>query len=227
MIVGDLAREVAALLNDAEEDFEFTRWTESDLIEYANDAAVQITQLRAAEFSAPHTIDLVAGARQTLPAGGLVFYRVVGTIDRAGRTVGQPSATDIAATRVAANWFEALACRVVTGDYLACSFAFDPDDQKAFYVDPPVPHGKEVQVVVLYADTPPHAGEKDALPVPDIYHNAVIEWMLYRAFGKDTESATDSMRSAEHLKTFGGMMAAAQDVYDRHTKQVSGDAKSR
>nr|WP_157651721.1 DUF6682 family protein [Burkholderia ubonensis] len=227
MIVRDVVREVAALLNDDEDGFEFTHWTESDLVEYANDAALQITQWRAAEFSKPHTIDLAAGARQTLPSDGLAFYRVAGTVDRYGRTIGQPSATDIAATRIAANWFEPIACRRTTGDYVVRSFSFDADDQTAFYVDPPVPPGKAVQAIVVYASVPARADGGDALPVPSIYHNAVIEWMLYRAFGKDTESATDAMRSAEHHTTFNNMMAGAQQVYDRYTKQVASNGKPR
>ncbi|WP_319000701.1 phage adaptor protein [Burkholderia metallica] len=227
MIVRDVVREVAALLNDDEEEFEFTHWTESDLVEYANDAALQITQWRAGEFSKPHTIDLVAGARQTLPSDGIAFYRVAGTIDRYGRTIGQPSATDTAATRIAANWFEQLACRRLTGDYAVRSFASDADDQTAFYVDPPVPPGKKIQAVVLYASVPVRAEAGDVLLVPAIYHNAVIEWMLYRAYGKDTESATDAMRSTEHHTTFNNMMAGAQQLYDRYTKQVTNYGKSR
>ncbi|WP_346779496.1 DUF6682 family protein [Burkholderia sp. Ac-20345] len=227
MIVRDVVREVAALLNDDEEGFEFTHWTESDLVEYANDAAIQITQWRVSEFSKPHTIDLVAGARQTLPADALAFYRVAGTVDRYGRTIGQPSATDVAATRIAANWFESLACRRSTGDYVVRSFSFDSDDQTSFYVDPPVPPGKKVQAVVVYASVPDRAEVDGALSVPPIYHNAVIEWMLYRAYGKDTESATDAMRSTEHHTTFNNMMAAAQQIYDRYTKQVTSNGKPR
>ncbi|NML34515.1 phage adaptor protein [Paraburkholderia antibiotica] len=226
MIAGAIALEVAKLLSDAEPGHKFTRWTKAELIEYANDAALQITQLRALEFSQPHKLELVAGARQTLPAGGIFFSRVAGTYDAYGRVVGQPSATDSAATRIAANWFEPIVCRTPTRDYIVRSYSLDPDDQGAFYVDPPVPPGAKVEALVVYTAEPEAAGKDGALGVPGVYHNAVIEWMLYRAYSKDTESATDATRASEHLKLFTDLMGAAEQVYERYLKQVTSNAAS-
>jgi hypothetical protein len=233
MAMRDLTGEVAELLNDAEKGFEFTRWTRPELIEYANDAVLQITAYRSAEFSATREVALQPGARQTLPQDATYFSRVVATLDQYGRQIAQPSATDTNATRIAATWFEPLACRApgcdpddseaggADGVYAIRSYAFDPDDQTAFYVDPPVPAGVTLNALVLCLNIPAPIGLEGALAIPATYHNAVIEWMLYRAYSKDTESATDATRAREHLSAFGALMGVAQTAYDHFVKKAA------
>lgn len=214
MVAGDLALEVARLLNDAEPGHEFVRWHKSELIEYANDAATQITLWRADEFSQARTIDLQPGSRQVMPDGFMFFNRVIATIDQYGVEHGQPPLTDYRAARVASIWFEP-ACDTESGQpYVIQSYSIDSDDDHAFYVYPPVPVGAKVKAIVACVVLPEHVDAKTALPINAIYHNAVIEWMLYRAFSKDTESAADAMRATEHHSIFEQMMTTQRTLYN-------------
>lgn len=224
---GDLAREVAQLLNDAEAGFEFTRWSSGELIEYANDACAQVAMLRPDVVADSEVIELKPGARQELPEGAHRFYRIEGTVDQYGRIVGQPSRTNGRAARVANTWFAALACPR-SGDYLVMSFQFDDANPTVFYVDPPVPPGKPVKVSVSMARVPDAFGEKDAVPMDARFHNAVIEWMLYRAFSKDQESATSTTHSASHKTHFYEMLGLSVKADSRYSKRAGGeqDAKS-
>ncbi|SIO50546.1 hypothetical protein SAMN05444172_2579 [Burkholderia sp. GAS332] len=218
----DLVLEVAKLLNDAEDGFEYLRWTSDDLLEYANDGAVQIAMLRPDVVSQTETIPLQPGARQELPEGSTRFFRVEGTVDRYGRIVGQPSKTDGTAARVANTWFTPIACPV-SGDYVALSFSFDDTNPTVFYVEPPVPVGQSVKVAVSLARVPDEFGADDPVPIDRRFHNAVIEWMLYRAFSKDQESATNSTHAASHLKHFYDMLGMSQRADDRYYRKAAGE----
>jgi len=228
---GALAAEVAALLNDAEEDFEFTRWSESDLLEYARDGAAQVIALRPLDCAQSSKLTLAAGARQTLPDDALAFVRVDGTVDRYGRVTGMPSSLDADAARIAANYFEAIVCRdsgSSSGPYAVRAFWPDPTDERAFFVDPPVPAGQTVAAMVRYTALPAELSESDAMPVPAVYHNTVVEWMLYRAYSRDQDSATSDARAEAHKKTFFDLLGLKERAVDKLAKQnamVSANAK--
>ncbi|WP_333679873.1 DUF6682 family protein [Dyella sp.] len=217
-----LAEEVARLLNDAEHGYAYTRWSQDELIEYANDGVAQIAMLRPDIVAREETITLQPGARQVVPEGA-TFFRVEGTLDRYGRRIGQPSKTDGQAARVAQTWFAVLACPR-PGDYVVLSFAFDDAQPNVFYVEPPVPPGKEVKAVISMARVPDPFGANDAVPLDRRFHNALIEWMLYRAFSKDQDSAPDAGLSASHKQHFYEMLGLSQQADDRYFKKSAGEA---
>jgi hypothetical protein len=122
---------------------------------------------------------------------------------------------------VARTWFAPLACPRVSGEYVVSAFQFDPNDPRAFIVDPPVPSGKPVQIVVSLARVPDAFGLRDEVPIDRRFHNAVIEWMLYRAFSKDQDSANDTAQSATHQRHFYEMLGLSQRADDRYHRQRS------
>lgn len=218
--VGDLAREVAQLLSDAEEGFEMQQWTEGELIEYANDAAIQFVMLRPDLASTSRKVELEPGARQQLPDEATHFYRVDGTLDSFGRVTGQPTQSGYEAARVAANWFAPLACAPRGSPYVVRSFSLDLIEQTAFYVEPPVPPGQKVAVMVNYTAVPEHAGAKDPLPMPERFHNAAIEWMLYRAYSKEQDSQSSTANATAHQNSFYSLIGLSQKVDDKYRKDV-------
>ncbi|MGF6697613.1 hypothetical protein OKW38_002225 [Paraburkholderia sp. MM5496-R1] len=218
--VGDLILEVAQLLSDAEAGFKMQQWTKPELIEYANDAALQFVMLRPDLASTSRKVKLGPGARQQLPDGATHFYRVDGTLDSFGRVIGQPTQTDAAAARIAANWFAPLACGPRAGAYVVRSFSIDPVEQTAFYVDPPVPAGENVVVMVNFTAVPAHAGATDPLPMPERFHNAAIEWMLYRAYSKEQDSQSSTANATAHQNSFYSLIGLSQKVDDKYDKEV-------
>ncbi|WP_372237303.1 DUF6682 family protein [Burkholderia sp. SRS-W-2-2016] len=219
--VGSLVDEVAQLLNDAEPDYQNIRWTRIELVEYANDASAQIAMLRPDLFEQTETIDLKPGDRQTLPDGALV-WRVEGTLNSRDELIGRPFRGDATAARVASLWFDALACRDACGPFTASppkpyaisSYVFDPDGPSMFYVDPPVPAGQSVRAVVSLSRVPTRADEDSDVPVDGRFHNAVIEFMLYRAFSKDEDSQTSLARSNGHKTHFYEMIGLSKRAED-------------
>ncbi len=216
--VASLVDEVAQLLNDAEPDYPNIRWTRPEIVEYANDGVAQIALLRADLFEHTETVTLKPGDRQTLPDNAL-FYRVDGTLDARGQLQGRPFAVDAVSSRVAALWFDALACRdscvARNRPYVISSWTFDPADPSTFYVSPPVPASPPVQAVVTVSSAPERGNEDTDLPGAMRFHNAIIEWMLYRAYSKDEDSQTSLARMDRHKAHFYEILGLSQRADDR------------
>ncbi|CAE6958680.1 DUF6682 family protein [Paraburkholderia domus] len=230
--VASLVDEVSLLLNDAEADYPNIRWTRGELVEYANDAAGQIAMLRPDLFEQTDTVTLKPGDRQTLPDNAL-FYRVDGTLDSKGQLQGRPYAADAVAARVSRLWFDAIACRdscaARSKPYVINSWVFDPNDPSSFYVDPPVPASPPVRVVVTLSRPPQRANEDADLSADTRFHNAIIEFMLYRAFSKDEDSQTSLARSDRHKQHFYEMLGLAQRADDRLYRSATpaGEARAK
>ena len=101
------------------------------------------------------------------------------------------------------------------GSYVPRSYEFAPENPRMFYVEPPVPSGASVTLIVNAVVTPKHAELDDKLPIESRFHNAVIEWMLYRAYSKDIESAHDNQTSQQHLAHFYNILQVSQLADDR------------
>jgi hypothetical protein len=88
-------------------------------------------------------------------------------------------------------------------DYVLASYTADANDKTTFIVQPPVPadkKGTKVRARVLRA---PEAMAGDGeLGIDCCYGPAIVEWMLYRAYGVDEESQSSAGRSQQHLATF-------------------------
>lgn len=215
--VKQLIAEVAQLINDAEEGYEHIRWTENELIEYANDAVLQLMVVRPDVFTKVVDLPLKPGSQQELPEPISQLIDVLGVRDVFGRVSGRPMRKNAAAAAVARNWFDELSCEVTAADgsYVPRSYEFAPENPRMFYVEPPVPSGASVTLIVNAVVTPKHAELDDKLPIESRFHNAVIEWMLYRAYSKDIESAHDNQTSQQHLAHFYNILQVSQLADDR------------
>jgi hypothetical protein len=83
--------------------------------------------------------------------------------------------------------------------------AYDPADSNVdFYVYPPQPASGMSSIEIVYSQVPaiiPSSGTP-VITVRDIYANALLDYVLYRAFGKDSEYGNQSDRSQIHYKMF-------------------------
>lgn len=200
-----LVDEASRLLNDAEPGFENIRWTRADLLSYLNEALCMLSIARPNMFLTTMELPLSVGSVQRLPDGVKALYRIDGTVLPDGSISNKAPSKG---NQYLARWFTNVACAasaVAAGAaYVVGSYSVDANDKQSFIVQPPVPADKagvKVSAVVLKA--PGGLTEKsDALGVDCCYGPALIEWMLYRAYGVDDESASSPIRAREHLATF-------------------------
>jgi len=80
----------------------------------------------------------------------------------------------------------------------------DPRDPMVFWTYPPA-LGSTVDVT--YAVLPADTTISGSLNVPDIFANAVLHFVLFRAFAKDAEYANNAALSAAHLQLFKAGLA--------------------
>ena len=82
-------------------------------------------------------------------------------------------------------------------------YIFDEDDPKNYYVYPGVASGSSAYVEIVYSKVPTDLSSASSnLDIDDIYGNAVIDYVLFRAYQKDSEYAGNAQRSATHYQLF-------------------------
>jgi len=206
--------EAARLLNDAEPGYEHIRWTRADLLEYLNDAQRQVYLYRPELYARSEVFPLVPGTRQGPLPDGCQLQKVIGSTGDAGRARKVDDGLLQAFAGTGCMW----ACD--ENGYRVSGYSFTPQDPQAFFVDPPVPDDGQSYTVALVCQQCPEAitladlddadPRNDLLVTPARMHNALIEWVLYRAYSVDMESAQSFAKQQDHRKHFYAILGVAE-----------------
>lgn len=193
MTVFSILNRVNTLLNDAA----WVRWPKQELLDYYNDAAKAIVLMRPDAHTKNHTFSCVPGTRQTLPADAL---RLIEVVRNAGgsviRYVPRKALDDSYP-----DWHVAANAAKVS------AYTYDERDPKTFYLYPGPAAAHVVDVIYSVAPQSKILSEVEE-PSPaiadldDIYINPIIDFMMYRAFSKDSEYSANSNRAAGHYNAF-------------------------
>jgi hypothetical protein len=174
------------------------RWSDSELLGWVNDGQREIVTLRGdAYIVAPTSISLTAGTKQTLPAGGVVLVDIIRNMGSDGATPG-PAIRKIerkVLDEQNVSWHTAATSQVVQ------HYVFETSAPRTFYVYPPVQ--TPCQVEAMYVSVPADLNVLSAtLGIDDIYQNAVLDYVLWRAYSKSTEFAADAERAKAYRESF-------------------------
>ena len=183
------------------------RWPVSELVRYLNDAQREIILYRpdAAVTNAPVT--LVAGSRQSLPSGGTKLVEVVRNSTGTKRAVRLVNREILDAQLP--GW------HAQPGAAEVLHYMYDPREPRVFWVYPPAAaSGASVDVtyasmaadIAEPADGALYTAVTGDLGVPDIYANAVQDYVLYRAYTKDSEYAGNAARAQAHYAAFANAL---------------------
>lgn len=219
-------------------DLTAVRWTDPELVDYVNDAQCQIVLYRPDAGSRVGMLACVPGSRQDLGAAtvnsqgssftGASVIRVL----RVFRSIRPTSATAplpfgpgltgnavresnrLALDTEIPNWHahNASAANVDVQHY-----TFDLFDPRRIYVYPPVNRvnptaAGNVFLEVLYSavpDTLTAGSDIETAGLGDQYVNAILDWVLYRAYMKDTTYAGNVERAFSHLNSFAAGLGIA------------------
>jgi len=99
-------------------------------------------------------------------------------------------------------------------------YIHNPLDPKNFYVYPPNTGAGSVQILVATEPTDLVALASN-LSLDAIYESVVLDYVLYRAFSKDTEHTANMQRSVGHYNAF---MAALKGKFQMENA-LSADAQ--
>lgn len=196
---------------DIIQDVTAVRWPTNELVRYLNDAQREVAMYRPDSMSTNTTMTCVAGTKQSisgLTPSGVKLINVV----KNSAAAGTKRAVRIVEREIldAQNptW------HAMTGTVDALHYMFDPRDPKTFYVYPPALVTTQLDVVYSAlptdvtepADGATYSSVTGNLSVPDIFANAVLDYVLYRAYSKDSEYAGNAQRAAGHYTAFANSM---------------------
>ena len=173
------------------------RWPEGELLTWLNDAQREIASLRPDVSNVTASVALVAGTRQALPSAGAVLIAV-------RRNMGSDGATPGAAVRKVPldlldsqrpGWHTEAQSAAVK------HYSFDPRTPRLYYVYPPAVAGTQVELVY---DAPPAVvtTASGTITIDDEYANALLEYILFRAYSKDHEAIGNAERAMAHRQLF-------------------------
>jgi len=208
----------ANLLNrikDTLQDTTSVRWPEAELLRYINDAQREIVNLRPESSATTASVQLTTGTKQTLPSAGLRLIKIVRNMSAAGG-----SATGKRAIRIVnpdilntqePDWHDPTVSGDAAHTAIVKHYMFDEDDPRNYYVYPGVAGNAFVEVV--YSASPTDlSSASSTIGVDDIYANAIIDFVLYRAYMKDAEYAGNAQRAGQHYQLFTSSVGTGQQA---------------
>jgi hypothetical protein len=179
------------------------RWPVAELVRYLNDGQREVVLYRPDSMVTNATVTLTAGAKQALPSNGSKLIDVIRNSAGNKRSV-RMTARNILDTQTP-SWYN------LTGVTEILHYMYDPRDPKVFYVYPPAA-STGASVDLVYSASPSDITEPadgavfsavtGNISLPDIYANILADYIMYRAYTKDTEYAGNAARAQAHYAAF-------------------------
>jgi len=200
-----LADQAAGLVHDTSR----VRWSDADWLGWLNDAQRETVVLKPDAYTIITPTALATGATlQALPSGGLQLFGVTRNMGADGLTPGRSVnvvARDVMDTTLP-NWHTETASGEIN------NYMYDPRAPKQYYVYPKAP-ATAWYVEIMYAAIPADVALiGDTLTLDDVYANALLNYMLFRAFGRD--------------EVYGQMNPTATMYYQQFTAGLRGLANN-
>ena len=89
-------------------------------------------------------------------------------------------------------------------------YVYDDQNPRNFYVYPGVAGNSYIEIV--YSANPSTVTQSGNLSVPDIYANAVMDYVLFRAYTKESEFAANANRAQTHYQLFVGTLTGKSQL---------------
>jgi hypothetical protein len=195
--VGNIFRRARAILQERSPTG--TRWTNAELLDWLNEAYVQIVSVKPDANAGLTEHTCAAGTRQTIT--GLRVLDVVRCLDgsRQGITKTLRDVLDTARRR----WHS----EPETVDIEM--FVFDEALPEVFYTYPPARVGARLEVLQSTVPAPHTEGSQtsvEQIRLADTYAPVLLDYVLWRAFSKDAENPGNANRAALHERAWMGVL---------------------
>ena len=183
-------------------DLEGIRWPAAELLIYLCDAQREAASMKPNIYTRYSTLALVPGARQQMPVDAKELKYIPRNVNGAAiRQVGR----DLMDAHMP-NWSTAPAKATVQHSM------FNDVDPPVFFVYPPQPVTGMGTIEIVYYAIPADIGLNDAILLPDTYIGTLVDYILYRAFSKDTEFAANESTAQAYLNSFVGSLSGKATV---------------
>lgn len=193
---------VISLVNKAQtilQDTTEIRWPQDELVGWLNDAYKEIVNIRPDANSEAGTHSCTAGTRQNLRASFPSALRVLDVV----KNVSSGKVVDHIDRRVLDDQRRSWHAEAQSADIE--HWMFDARIPYSFLVYPPA--SAVASLEVIYSSVPTehdtatdYTGNAEAIKLVDSYANAILDYMLYRAYSKDADYAANAQRAAAHYQ---------------------------
>tara|TARA_B100000035_G_C21025508_1_gene566042 strand:- start:1914 stop:2630 length:717 start_codon:yes stop_codon:yes gene_type:complete len=209
------AANILARVNNILQNTGSVRWSSSEQLEYLSDGQREIANFRPDATATHSNVQLVAGTEQSIPTDGLRLISInrnmsaPTTTEVDGETITTPGTGLRAVSKVnldvinseEPSWHDPAVTGKAAHGTIVKHYIFDNRDPRKFYVYPGVSGTAYVEVV--YSKNPTNlTSTSDTIQVDDIYVNALINFVLYRSFLKESEFAANFERAGAHYQIF-------------------------
>lgn len=197
MITGTAIQgKVSTVLNDAG----VVRWTGAELLGWINSGQREVCFYKPNARTETKNIALVAGAKQSIASGDVALLSVARNMGSGGTTPGRAIQTMTRTTMDTAvpDWPTAPYANAAVKAVI-----FDERDPHTFYTWPAQPANTTQQVEGIVAVLPTELSSlSSTIDLDDIYEAPLIDYVLFRAFSKETTSPANIARADFHHKNF-------------------------
>ncbi|AWK83560.1 DUF6682 family protein [Photobacterium damselae] len=186
MLVNDIIARVARELIDSA----MIRWRREDLVAYLGEAFNAIVVRRPSLSSKTVTLD-VTDSPVSIPEDGFALLSV-------------ESVDDIAVQYVLIEKLDQLNpyWRKEKGAP-SCWTKREGEDRRFWLYPQP---NESVRVSICYAQAPIVTPDTDFIDIPPIFLGALIDFMMYRAYSRDSENPMEATKSQLHFQSFALFM---------------------
>jgi len=222
--VVDLVQRAKTILQDTTG----TRWPVRELQDWLNDSYQEIILARPDANTQTGTFTCQAGTRQKL-AG--VFPSALRLIEATRNVAATSSKRSIRLIDRKILDDQRPAWHSETSSVNVEHYMFDVRLPKEFFVYPPATTAAQLEVV--YSSVPnQHAlseaqlnnlSTTEAIRVDDHYSNAMLDYMLYRAYSKDADYAANAERAVGHYNAMQAALSGGMQV-DIQSRPGTGEA---
>lgn len=182
------------------QDTAHTRYANADLLKFFNDGQREVVMFRPDANVVHSAFTCAAGSKQSIAniTGALRLVEVVR--NTGGRSISQVSRLML--DNALPNWHTAVA----DPDIKIENFIYDSSDPKHFYV---YPAGETTfQLDIIYSKAPTeisisnYSTDTQTISLDDTYANALLDYVLYRAYQYDSEFAGSAQKAMMHYQAF-------------------------
>ncbi len=180
------------------------RWpVVSELVLWVNDAQREIALLKPDASATNATITLVTGTKQDIPSGGNRLLKVVRNMSAASSGTGKRSVRLVDREVLDAqtpDWHDPTVSGDAAHTAIVKHYIYDEANPRNFYVYPGVAGNAYLEII--YSSNPAVVTQSSNLSIPDIFANAILNYVLYMAYMKDAEFAGNAQRASSHFQLF-------------------------
>ncbi len=212
-----LASELITKVRTLVQDPSAIRWSDSELLGWINDGQREIATIRSDASTKYSSARLVAGTLQSMPSDAIELIDIPRNMGTDGATPGYP-VRKVERSFLDENiptWHTDAASNVTR------HFAYDTKALRNYWVYPPSDGTGYLNLLYSFSpvDLPNTAS---VIGVDDIYHNALMFYVLSMAWAKNADDPGDTQRSATARQSFENSLAAKSQTDETNVRDPKG-----